>query len=530
MQSIRDSIGQQGSLSMDLGSAFAVSVRRQPGRIAIVDGNKRLSYADWYGEIKTVAGALRAMGLQAGDHFVAVMRNRYEMATLYWAAHLLGLIFTPVSWRASGSEIRYCLEDAEAAAIAFDGASGSAAADAAAALKIDPRRVVVVADGKGDGRRFSELLQAPPVDGPAGASEFSTCLMLYTSGTTGRPKGVPRSHRSELMASISHITQNRYRQGDSCLGVMPFFHTMGVRILLGSALLSGRLVCVPEYSPDEVLRLIAAERVTTLFLVPTMFHDVLRQREFEGYDLSSLSRVGYAGMIMAPALIERCRQQLRPDLFVNYYGSSEIYTFTYCDHPDRKPGCAGRAGMNQIIRVVSPWRRDDIDIDLPPGASGEIVASMNSPEAFAGYWKRPDADAKAIQGRWYRTGDLGKFDEDGELFIVGRVDDMIISGGENIYPEEVEDMLARSKLVAGCAVVGMPDERLGAKVVAFIEPATADVSPDQLDNECLNSGLARFKRPKEYVLVKAIPRSASGKLLRRKLRSGEYELYKRTST
>jgi 2-furoate---CoA ligase len=280
---------------------------------------------------------------------------------------------------------------------------------------------------------------------------------------------------------------------------------------------------MPNYSPAEVLRLVSLERVTTIFLVPTMFHDVLRHPKFGSYDLGSLSRVGYAGMTMTPALIERCFEQLKPELFVNYYGSSEIYTFSYCDHLDRKPGCAGRAGMNQIIRVVSPDRNDDIGADLPPGTSGEIVASMGSPEAFSGYWKRPDADVKAIQGRWYRTGDLGKLDDDGELYIVGRVDDMIISGGENIYPEEVEDALARSHLVAGCAVVGLPDERLGAKVVAFVEPAASGLTSAQLDDVCLKGGLARFKRPKEYVLVKAIPRSASGKLLRRKLRTGEYE-------
>ncbi len=127
---------------------------------------------------------------------------------------------------------------------------------------------------------------------------------------------------------------------------MPFFHTMGVRILLSTALLNGRLACVPEYEPEEVLRLISKERLTTLFLVPTMFHDMLRHPKFDSYDLRSLSRVGFAGMTMTPALIERCLDQLEPDLFVNYYGSSEIYTFSYCDHLDRKPGCAGRAGMN----------------------------------------------------------------------------------------------------------------------------------------------------------------------------------------
>jgi 2-furoate---CoA ligase len=498
-------------------------VLRRPDQEAIVDGERRLSYAQWYREIRAMAGALTERGLKSGDHLVVVMRNRYEMATLYWAAHLLGLVFTPVSWRASADEIKYCLEDAEAAAAAFDGASGRAAPEAIASLNFDPRRVIVVGDGRGDGLRFESLLESTPVAGPSSPSEFSTCLMLYTSGTTGRPKGVPRSHRAELAASISHIAHNQYRHGDSCLGVMPLFHTMGVRILLGSALLSGRFVCVPEYSPEEILRLVERERLTTLYLVPTMFHDLLRHPDFDRHDLRSLSRVGYAGMTMTPALIERCLGQLKPDLFVNYYGSSEIYTFTYCDHLDQKPGCAGRAGMNQIIRVASPDRGDDIEVDLPPGASGEIVASMHSPEAFKGYWKRPDADAKAIQGRWYRTGDLGRFDEDGELFVVGRVDDMIISGGENIYPEEIEDTLTRSPLVAGCAVVGMPDERLGAKVTAFVEPVSAQMSAEALDEFCLKSGLARFKRPKEYVFVRSIPRSASGKLLRRKLRTGEYE-------
>jgi 2-furoate---CoA ligase len=304
---------------------------------------------------------------------------------------------------------------------------------------------------------------------------------------------------------------------------MPLFHTMGIRILLGMAILSGRFVCMPEYSPERVLKAVSDQRISTLSLVPTMFHDMLRHPNYGSYDLSCLSRVMYAGMTMTPALVERCLEQLKPELFVNYYGSSEIYTFTYCDHLDRKPGCAGRAGMNQIVRVVSPNPDDDIETGVPAGRSGEIVASMDSPEAFKRYWKRLDADAKAIQGRWYRTGDLGRFDEDGELYVVGRVDDMIISGGENIYPEEVEDVLTRSKLIVSCAVVGMPDDRLGTKVVAFVEPSTANLTPGQLDQACLTSGLARFKRPKEYVFVKSIPRSASGKLLRRMLRSGDYE-------
>ncbi|HLN10157.1 MAG TPA: class I adenylate-forming enzyme family protein [Xanthobacteraceae bacterium] len=509
---------------MDLGTAFAFACARRPDAEAFVEGGRRCTYGAWLSEIRAVAGGLRQLGLIAGNHLVVVMRNHYEMATLYWACHLLGVIFTPVNFRASSAEIAYCLEDAEASAVAYDGAAREAAPAAAARLGIDPRRLIVAADGVGEGSSFEQLLAARPVDGPATVDEHKICLMLYTSGTTGRPKGVPRSHRAELMAAVSQIAHHHYRAGESALGVMPMFHTMGVRTLLSSALVNGKLVCMPDYAPEAVLRLTAEERISALFLVPTMFHDILREPGIESFDLSRVSRVSYAGMAMTPALVEKCLAMLRPDVFVNHYGSSEIYTFTICDHR-RKPGCAGRAGLNQRIRVVSadPDRRDDIETDLPPGEPGEIIASLRSPEAFSGYWKRPDADARSIQGSWYRTGDLGRFDQDGELYVLGRVDDMIISGGENIYPEEVEDALARSRLVAGVAVVGLPDERLGTRVVAFVEPADVLPSPQALDDACLSGGLARYKRPRDYVFVKSIPRSASGKILRRRLRVGDYE-------
>jgi 2-furoate---CoA ligase len=508
---------------MDLGTAFAMSVRRQPDATAVVDGDRRRTYAQWDAEVRAAAGALARMGLKAGDHFAVVMRNRYEMATLYWASQMLGLIFTPISWRGSLDEIAYCLEDCEAMAVAYDGAAGTSPAEAAARLRVDPRRQIVAADGKGEGITFAKLLEGTPVADPAVLDDGATCLMLYTSGTTGRPKGVPRAHRAELAAGVSQVAHHLYRMGESSLCVMPMFHTMGVRKMLGTALVGGKLVCMPEYSAGGVLRAVEAERVSSLFLVPTMFHDIVRDPAFARHDLGSLSRVSYAGMAMTPVLVEQCLEAFKPDVFINHYGSSEIYTFTICDHLREKPACAGRAGLNQVVRVVDPTDRNASDVDLPPGEPGEIVASMTSPEAFTGYWKRPDADAKAIQGGWYRTGDLGQLDEDGELYVVGRVDDMIISGGENIYPEEVENALARCPGVASAAVVGMPDERLGSRVVAFVEPVSTDVTREAIDTACLETGLARFKRPRDYVFVKAIPRSASGKLLRRKLRIGEYE-------
>src|SRR4051812_18169131 len=297
---------------MDLGSAFAASVRRQPGAVAVVDGERRRTFAQWDAEIRAAAGALARMGLKQGDHLAVVMRNRYEMATLYWASHMLGLIFTPISWRGSLDEIAYCLEDCEARAVAYDGAAGNAPAEGAARLEIDGRRQIVAADGKGDGIRFEKILEETPIAGPMATDDGATCLMLYTSGTTGRPKGVPRSHRAELAAGVSQVAHHQYRMGESSLCVMPMFHTMGVRSLLASALINGKLVCMPDYAANEVLRIVEQERLSSLFLVPTMFHDILR--EPHSRDLGSLSRVGYAGMTMAPALVEQCQERLKPDV------------------------------------------------------------------------------------------------------------------------------------------------------------------------------------------------------------------------
>ncbi|MDP6687868.1 MAG: AMP-binding protein, partial [Alphaproteobacteria bacterium] len=220
-----------------------------------------------------------------------------------------------------------------------------------------------------------------------------------------------------------------------------------------------------------------------------------------------------------------CTKKFKPELFSNYYGSSEIYSLSVCTDMVGQPGSAGRACIGQTLRIVAAYCERPVAPDelVETGESGEIIADMASPDAFDGYWKRPDADQKSIRDGWYFTGDLGRFDDAGELQLLGRVDDMIISGGENIYAEEVEDVLAKSEQVHGVAVIGLPDDRWGERVTAFIEPAQQNATAAALDTYCLDSGLARFKRPKGYVFVRQIPRSASGKLLRRHLRTGEYE-------
>ena len=506
-----------------LGTVFARAVAREPGALAVVDGGVRMTYAEWDSEIGRLAGGLARLGIQTGDAVAAVLSNRVEMASLFWACQRIGARFVPFNWRGAGDDFAFVIENSEAEVFFYEPRSEAAAVDALAATGFPRERSIRVGGAAGEGPAFADLLDADAI-GPRAVDPGSTCLMLYTSGTTGRPKGVPRSHNAERNASFNCIAQLHYGYGEVQLGVMPLFHTMGVRALGMAAALNGCFVCMPGFDAGEALKLIAQERIRALFLVPTMFHDMVHHPDIGTADLSSVRHIGFAGMSMTSALTRRCAEAFEPEVFVNFYGSSEIYSFAACDRVVDKPGCAGRAATGQELRVVfaDPDCRSGPDEILKQGEIGEVIAPMDCLDAFAGYWKRPDSDAKAIRGGWYFTGDLGYFDEDGELFLVGRVDDMIISGGENIHPEEVEDVLDAMPQVRQAAVIGMPDERMGQKVVAFVEPASPEASAQALDAACLASDLARFKRPRAYVFVDAIPRSASGKLLRRLLRDGAY--------
>ena len=344
--------------------------------------------------------------------------------------------------------------------------------------------------------------------------------MLYTSGTTARPKGVPRRQRAERAAAVAHVAQNLYANGERTLGVMPLYHTMGVRSLLAMSLIGGAFVCLRRFDVADALKVIAAERVTNLYLVPTLYHDLVHHPLFAASDVSSVKKLGFAGAPMTDGLLKKLQAAFKPDLFVNHYGSSEIYTFTIEQNAPRKPGSAGRAGINQMVRVVKLGAQSVDDV-AATGEEGEIIALLAGDESFEGYWRRPDADAKALRQGWYFTGDTGLMDADGDIFVTGRVDDMIISGGENISPVEIESCLSLHTGVSEVAVVGLPDERWGKVVTAFIKRRAA-VEADELDSFCRSSGLAGFKRPRRYVFVAEIPKSPVGKLLRRKLVAGEY--------
>jgi 2-furoate---CoA ligase len=499
----------------DLGRTFLAAVERSPDATAIVDAERRLGYASWYEEIARVAGGLTALGLRRGDRLAVILQNRLEMASLHWACQFAGIVVTPLNWRIKPEELDYCLADADAAAIVFDEVAADTVAHAAA------ERLPRIAIGEIDGAtcRFEDLQGSANGFVPrAGPEDLS--LLLYTSGTTGRPKGVPRRHRAERTAALAHVAQNLYGRGERTLGVMPLYHTMGVRSLLAMALVDGTFVCLPRFDASRALRLIARERISNLYLVPTLYHDLIGHPDFAATNTSSVRKLGFAGAAMSDGLLKRVDMAFRPELLVNHYGSSEIYTFTVEPRAAAKPGAAGKAGLNQRIRIVR-LGADSADARAVTGENGQIIADIASDEAFEGYWRRPDADARALRGGWYFTGDTGYVDADGNLFVTGRVDDMIVSGGENVSPVEIESILSLHPAVAEVAVAGLPDERWGQRITAFVKRGGA-IETEALDAWCRGSSLADYKRPREYVFVAEIPKSPVGKILRRLLIAGEY--------
>jgi 2-furoate---CoA ligase len=503
---------------LDLGTSLIASVARDPDALSIVDGTVRLTYAEWYRRISAVVGGFDELGLEPGDHLVTVLQNRWEAATIHWACQLSGLIITPLNWRATADDLDFCIADSDAKALVYEGVAAQAVHTSKQAQA--RRRIAVGSAGSGD-IGFESITATAAREAQPRASADSWSVMLYTSGTTARPKGVPRRHRAERAAALAHVAQNLYGHRERTLGVMPLYHTMGVRSLLAMSLVGGAFVCLPRFDVAAALDLIAAEKITNLYLVPTLYHDLVHHAQFATADVRSVRKLGFAGASMTDGLLKTLQATFKPDLFVNHYGSSEIYTFTIDQNAPAKPGSAGRAGINQMIRVVRLGATSPDQI-VRGGEEGEIIALLTGDESFEGYWRRPEADAKALREGWYFTGDLGYFDADGDLFVTGRVDDMIITGGENVSPVEIESCLSLHPAVSEVAVVGLADERWGKIVVAFVKRRML-VDAEALDAFCRNSGLAGFKRPRRYMFVEAIPKSPVGKLLRRKLVAGEFQ-------
>jgi 2-furoate---CoA ligase len=508
---------------MDLSLALELAAERYPEAAAIISPALRLNYREWNRRVHAVAWQLSLLGVKPGDYVAICTSGGEAPLTMYFAVMRLGAVAVMLNARWKHRDIGCALRETQAKIILFDEETKEEVWLAAVAAERQPYLVQACASEGAKEKVFNyfEWAEAYSRPFPGCASPVSEAgTILYTSGTTGRPKGVCRSAASDFAGALGIILEHGWERFERILMVMPVYHTMGLHTLISMVLLNGAMVIPEKGGAGEYLHFIEKEKVTALYLIPTVYHDLVRQGK--PGKANTVRKLAYAGAPMSASLAAQCTGLFSPEIFANHYGCTEMLCITVNRNVPENPLSAGRPGLFSSLRVVPAARGRRV---LPhelllPGEVGEIIVSTSSPQAFDGYFRQPELTRAVVRKGWYFTGDLGYVDESGDLYLLGRVDDMIISGGENIYPAEVEAVLTEHPEVREAAVVGEPDARWGERVAAFIVPESAGLTGKELERFCLQSPrLARFKRPRMYIFVEEIPKTAGGKILRSVLRA-----------
>ncbi|MEV3913750.1 acyl-CoA synthetase [Streptomyces canus] len=489
-----------------LGSWPARRARKTPHRTALIHGDTTFTYAGLHTRVTRLAHALRARGIRRGDRVAYLGPNHPSYLETLFAAGSLGAVFVPLNTRLAGPEIGYQLSDSGARALVY----GPSHAGLVAGLpgSTDVRTYVEV------GAEYEQLLAesaAEPIDEPVTADD--TCIIMYTSGTTGRPKGAMLTHGNLTWNAINVLVDTDLIADERALVSAPLFHTAGLNMLTLPVLLKGgTCVLVEAFEPNATFDLIEQHRITFMFGVPTMFEQVARHPRWADADLSSLRILTCGGSPVSTPLI--AAYQERGLTFLQGYGMTEASPGTLFLDAEHAIGKAGSAGVPHFFSDVRVVRPDLAPVDV--GETGEVV--LRGPHVMPGYWGLPEETAASFADGWFRSGDAARVDEDGYVFIVDRIKDMIISGGENIYPAEIEDLLLGHPDIAECAVIGVPDDKWGEVPRAVVVPregATPD--PDEV-LASLAGRLAKYKIPKSVVIADGLPRTASGKLLKSRVR------------
>jgi long-chain acyl-CoA synthetase len=494
----------------------------RPDAAALVFEGRSTSFADFDRHTDRVAAALLAEGLVKGDRIAYVGKNSDHYFELLFGAAKAGVVLAPVGWRLAPREIAYILGDAEARMV-FVGPELIAYVRDVAELILDQPKLIAMEANEYGHPEFIDWRDAAPDDGQAPhITSADVAIQLYTSGTTGRPKGAMLTHNNILgprkLAAAADMAWNRWGPDDVSLVAMPVAHIGGTGWGVVGLVNGAKGVVAREFDPTKVLDFIEKDRVSKMFMVPAALQIVVRQPRARQVDYSRLTHILYGAAPIPLDLLRECIEVFGCG-FVQQYGMTETTgTVVYLPPEDHDP--AGNARMRSAglampgveLKVLG----DDGQV-LPPGEVGEVA--IRSPANMAGYWKLPEATAGTIDAEnWLRTGDAGYIDADGYLFIHDRVKDMIISGGENIYPAEVESAVYGHPHVAEVAVIGVPDDTWGeaVKAVVALKPGAPEDPADII--AFARTRIAGFKAPKTIDFVEVLPRNASGKILRRELR------------
>ncbi|MEV6292819.1 long-chain fatty acid--CoA ligase [Streptomyces sp. NPDC051896] len=489
-----------------LGSWPARRARKTPHRTALIHDGRPTDYRTLYTRVTRLAHALRDRGVRRGDRIAHLGPNHPAYLETLFAAGTLGAVFVPLNTRLASPEIAYQLADSGAKVLVH----GPAHAGLVAGLsgETDVRTRIEIGDA------YEQALAAAsdePIDEPVTPDD--TCIIMYTSGTTGRPKGAMLTHGNLIWNAVNVLVDHDLIADERALVSAPLFHTAGLNMLTLPVLLKGgTCVLVEAFDPETTLDLIERHRITFMFGVPAMFDQVARHPRWADADLSSLRILTCGGSPVPTPLIAAYQQ--RGLTFLQGYGMTEAAPgtlFLDAEHAVTKAGSAGVPHFFSDVRVVRP---DLTPVDV--GETGEVV--VRGPHVMAGYWGLPEETEAAFADGWFRSGDAARVDEDGYVHIVDRIKDMIISGGENVYPAEIEDLLLAHPGIAECAVIGVPDDKWGEVPRAVVVPAPgADLDPDEV-LASLTGRLAKYKIPKSVVVTDELPRTATGKLLKSRVR------------
>jgi fatty-acyl-CoA synthase len=496
-----------------VGSWMARRARRTPGRVAVMHGGDRLTYAQVHDRVTRLAHGLRGLGVRRGDRVAYLGPNHPAFLETLFAAGTLGAILVPLNTRLAVPELARHLADSGTQALIY----GAGQAEAAAALRDAVpgiRDVVTLGEPASGETGYQAMLAAAGTGIDEPVSLDDPCLIMYTSGTTGGAKGATLSHGNITWNALNVVVDADFRQDEIALVVAPLFHTAALNMLCLPTLLKGGAVLIePGFEPGRALQAIEAHRVTSLFGVPAVYDAMAAHPRWPDADLSSLRMLLCGGAPVPEATI---RGYTRRGLtFIQGYGMTETSPGALlldAAHVESKAGSAGVPHFFTEVQVVRP----DLT-PAPAGETGEIVVA--GPNVMQGYWNQPETTSRALAGgTWLRSGDAGTTDADGYVFVVDRIKDMIISGGENVYPAEVENVLREHPAVADCGVIGVPDARWGevGRAVVVLRPGAQATEEDLL--RFLDGRIARFKIPKSVRFTGELPRTGTGKILKKRLR------------
>jgi acyl-CoA synthetase (AMP-forming)/AMP-acid ligase II len=499
-----------------MGDIPRLNARRYPDKKALVMEDQSLTYSQFNDRVNLVANGLLARGVASGDRVAVLAMNRLDYPVLVYAALKIGAVVVPVNFRYQQAELAYALNDAAPKVMFFSGEMGKLVAETRGDLK-EPIDLVSLGGGGGpEDLTLDGLIKGRSPDEPKTGPEPSwPAMIMYTSGTTGFPKGVIYSHGAYMNVAVGLCLEGDLGHNDVSMVCLPLFHNGGLNaITLPTLLLGGTVVIMAKgFDPDIILEAVGRHRVTMTMWVPTMLAILVNHPGAAGYDVSSLNKIWYGSSAISPIILEASQKMFGAG-FYQWYGQTETGMNSVLrpeDHAEHTH-CTGREMFNSEIRII-----DEEGNDTPVGEVGEIICAQKL-LGMSGYWNMPEATEQAICEGWIHTGDLARVEGGSFFTVVDRIKDMIISGAENIYPKEIEDLLMTHAGVREVAVIGIPDEVYGESVCAVVvKKKGQDPSQEELIGFCAER-LARYKKPKKVVFIDELPKNAAGKVTKNPLR------------